>query len=354
MAEKKNLNPVWLAILGLFILGGLFTTFKIAAEGHGILSSNDQLVWTMPIATYVFLALMSSGFTQMACFPDVFGLSKYRTLARRFSFLALSTLLAAFLALSLELGSMSKMIFFIISPNIQSPIWWMGAIYLVELVFLIGKLLKSSGPSGGPGILNVFASSVSVLAPLMLGAIFSMVEARPVFFGLFLPVFYLVVSLLSGIAMANLYTKLIHTDSGDRNLTETVDTLAKAFEFTLGISVILYGMRFIFKSTTILEAFSASGNLIPFVILIAGFVCLKSLGSNSPIPAVLALIGIFGCHLEWMLDGQIRAIGIYEGSFANATAYWSNIWEWLIVFFSLGVMLLLYTLGEKFLNLKET
>ncbi len=357
MAEKKDPNPIWLATLGLFIIAGLYTTFRIVTEGHGMLSSDDQLVWTMPIATYVFLALMSSGFTQMACFPDVFGLHEFKHLARRFSFLALSTLLAAFLALSLELGSVFKMVYFVFSPNLSSPIWWMGAIYSVELVFLIGKLVKAQILVGETNFISILASGVSILAPLMLGAVFSMVEARPVFFGLFMPVFFLVVSFLCGIAMANLHTRMIYSSSErshDDDLVETLDEFAKAFEFTLGIAVILYAMRFVFKSTTFLEAFTGGFNLIPLVILVLSFVCIKTLGPNSLIPAMLALVGVFGCHLEWLFDGQSQAIGVYQGLFVDASAYWSNIWEWLIALFAISVMLLLFTLGEKLLDLEGT
>ncbi|MBF0234119.1 MAG: polysulfide reductase NrfD [Desulfamplus sp.] len=361
METKKNFYNIWLALLGVLILGGLYTTFKIIMEGHGILGGNDMLVWTMPIATYVFLALMSSGFVQLSSFPAVFDLGKYKHLARRFSYMALATLLAAFLALSLELGSLFKMVYFIFSPNLSSPMWWMSAIYLAELVFIMSKLISSRKSKQTPKPLSIISSGVSVLAPLMLGAIFSMIETRPVFFGLFIPVFFLALAFLSATAMVilwNFILDFLETGKNTTAATNIVELFSKGFEFALGISILLYAMRFVFKATTNLDAFTASITLFPILMLVISFILIKLPASNSnknyPPSALLALIGIVGCHMELLYDGQARTVGVLKGIMPEVAPYWSNPWEWLIFLFAIGVMFALYTLGEKVFQLNET
>ncbi|MBW2487196.1 MAG: hypothetical protein JRE72_07240, partial [Deltaproteobacteria bacterium] len=52
---------LWYGLLGLGILMGLLTAYRVLiSTGFVLYAKTDILVWTMPIAAYVFFSLTSS------------------------------------------------------------------------------------------------------------------------------------------------------------------------------------------------------------------------------------------------------------------------------------------------------
>ncbi|GAG83140.1 unnamed protein product, partial [marine sediment metagenome] len=74
MKGKNGLYYIWMALLGMGVIAGLITTFKLFTEGHGLFNANDVLIWTLPLGVYLFLALTSSGLTLLAAIPLVLGI----------------------------------------------------------------------------------------------------------------------------------------------------------------------------------------------------------------------------------------------------------------------------------------
>ena len=132
----------WLGLLGIAILIGLFAAFKLLTEGHHLFNANDVLIWSLPLGVYIYLALASSGLTLLASIPLVFGVKRYEPFAKRLVFLAIAALLGGFISIGLELGNVLNMVYILFSPNLSSPIWWMGTIYSIELVVLVLKFQR--------------------------------------------------------------------------------------------------------------------------------------------------------------------------------------------------------------------
>jgi molybdopterin-containing oxidoreductase family membrane subunit len=57
-------------------------------------------------------------------------------------------------------------------------------------------------------------------------------------------------------------------------------------------------------------------------------------------------------HMEILLAGQSHPVGPKAGQFPQYVQYVPSIWEVLVMVFALAVMLLLYTLGERYLRLQ--
>ena len=56
-----NRFHLWIGLLGLGILLGLWTTFKVYTVGFTVYAKTDVLVWTLPLSTYIFFSLTSAG-----------------------------------------------------------------------------------------------------------------------------------------------------------------------------------------------------------------------------------------------------------------------------------------------------
>lgn len=376
MSEKKGLYGIWLVVLGIAILIGLYTALKIFIQGHGLFNTNDVIIWSLPLGVYIFLALTSSGLTLLAGVPLVLMVKKYEPFAKRLVFLAIATLLGAFVAIGLELGSVENMFWILFSPNFSSPIWWMGFIYSVELLVLIVKfwrMHKGDWHSGFSNALGVISFLLALIAPLMIGSVFGITESRVTYFGSMMSVYSLVLGLLSGTALFLLYSTIFHRVTGNgavERQTPLYNEFTVIFAYVAGIAVVLSLVKFAIESATTVpeflvyhkfeHAFGAwqgfhfevlLGLFLPFVLLLIPSVR-KSMGGKA-VTSALILVGTLMMHMEILLAGQSRPVGPKAEQYPAFISYFPSIWEWLVFVFALAVMLLLYTLGERYLKLAE-
>ena len=217
MSAKKGLYGTWMAVLGLAVLIGLYTTYKLFADGHVLFNTNDVIIWSLPLGVYIYLALASSGLTILAALPLVFGIRKYEPFAKRLVFLAIATLCGAFVSIGLELGNVFHMIYIMLSPNFSSPIWWMGAIYSVELVVLVVKFAlmhKGDWHSGFSKFLATASFLLAIVAPLMIGSVFGITESRVTYFGPVMSIYCLLMAFMSGTALFLFYSLIVNKLDG--------------------------------------------------------------------------------------------------------------------------------------------
>ncbi len=376
MSEKKGLYGIWLVVLGIAILIGLYTALKIFIQGHGLFNTNDVIIWSLPLGVYIFLALTSSGLTLLAGVPLVLMVKKYEPFAKRLVFLAIATLLGAFVAIGLELGSVENMFWILFSPNFSSPIWWMAFIYNVELLVLIVKfwrMHKGDWHSGFSNALGVISFLLALIAPLMIGSVFGITESRVTYFGSMMSVYSLVLGLLSGTALFLLYSTIFHRVTGNgavERQTPLYNEFTVIFAYVAGIAVVLSLVKFAIESASTVpeflvyhkfeHAFGAwrgfhfevlLGLFLPFVLLLIPSVR-KNIGGKIVISALI-LVGTLMMHMEILLAGQSHPVGPKAEQYPAFISYFPSIWEWMVFVFTLAVMLLLYTLGERYLKLAE-
>ena len=217
MNGNKSLYPIWLGVLGVALLAGLVAAAFIFMQGHVLFNANDVLIWTLPLGVYIFLALSSSGLTLLSALPLVFGIKKYEPFAKRLVFLSIATLCGGFVSIGLELGSIFHMIYIMLSPNLSSPIWWMGAIYSVELVVLALKFWKmhtGDYHSSFSKLLGTASFVLALIAPLMIGSVFGLTESRATYFGPVMSIYCLLMAVLSGTALFILYSMVVGRVTG--------------------------------------------------------------------------------------------------------------------------------------------
>ncbi|MBW2613385.1 MAG: polysulfide reductase NrfD [Deltaproteobacteria bacterium] len=373
MSAKKGLFSIWMAILGIIILIGLFTTYKLFTTGHVLFNTNDVVIWSLPLGVYIYLALASSGLTILAALPLVFGIGKYEPFAKRLVFLAIATLCGAFVSIGLELGNVFHMIYIMFSPNLSSPIWWMGAIYGLELIVLIvkfGLMHKGDWHSGFSKALATASFILALVAPLMIGSVFGITESRVTYFGPVMSIYCLLMAFMSGTALFLFYSLIVNKLNGNGVPTELYDEFALIFTYATAVVVGFTLLKFAIESATVVPEFLAYhqfehafgairglhtevllGLFLPFVLLLFPAVR-KSVGGKIAASALI-LTGTLFMHMEILLAGQSHPVGPKAEQYPEFINYFPSIWEFLVFLFALGIMLLLYSLGERFLNLTE-
>lgn len=376
MKSSNSAYFTWLGLIGLAIAAGLFAAFRLFSEGHYLFNTNDVLLWSLPLGVYIYLALTSSGLTLLASLPLVFGVKKFEPLAKRLVFLAIATLLAGFVSIGLELGDVFHMVYILLSPNFSSPIWWMGFIYIIELVVMIVKfILLHKGDRHSPfsKVLGHISFIAALVAPLMIGSIFGLTESRVTYFGPVMSIYCLLMAVLSGAALCVFYS-LILSSSGKKDMDDLSvainDDITRIFTYTLGTVIVFSLVKVAIESATVIpdflnyrqyaQAFGGIGKLntevligliVPFILM--AIPSIRAVHGSRILVSALVLVGTLAMHMEILLAGQSRPIGPKAEQFPEYISYFPSTNEWLVMLLAIAVALLLYTLGERYLKLES-
>jgi Ni/Fe-hydrogenase subunit HybB-like protein len=378
MNGNKSLYPIWLGVLGVALLAGAVAGVFIFIQGHVLFNANDVLIWTLPLGVYIFLALSSSGLTLLSALPLVFGIKKYEPFAKRLVFLAIATLCGGFVSIGLELGSIFHMIYIMLSPNLSSPIWWMGAIYSVELAVLALKFWKmhtGDYHSSLSKLLGTASFVLALIAPLMIGSVFGLTESRATYFGPMMSIYCLLMAVLSGTALFILYSMVVGRVTANASSGEyaavVYDDFTLILTYAAGIVVAFTLLKIAIESSTTIPAFLVYhrfehlfgaigvfgtevllGLFLPFVLLLIPAV--RGSVGGRVFASALIFVGSLARHMEILLAGQSHPVGPKAEQFPQYVQYVPSVWELLVLVFALAVMLLLYTLGERYLKLSES
>ena len=347
--------------------------FNLVTQGHSAFGTSSEVPWGLPIATYVFFVLTSTGLTFVASLAMVFNFDQYYPIAKRCIWLAVATLIAGFSVLGLEIGRPFRMWSLPFALQISSPMWWMGMFYGTYLVLLLLKFLMvqlgdwDSRLSRALGI----ASFVSVvLAHGNLGALFGMMFMRPFWYDGLNVVYFLVVAALSGVAFAVLFTYLSSRLNGyrmpDRVSVLMTNVMPQLLAATLGIVLIFMIARtynglwskldglevFYLMVTSPLFQFEFwIGLVLPFLVLLSPTYRRK--------PAVLAgaatlvIIALFIGRYEYVAGGQL--VPLFRGMAVTGYAEYSpSFTEWMLVVFGASITVFIYAAGDRLFGLADS
>ena len=359
---------LWYGLLGLGILLGLLTVYRVFTSGFVLYAKTDILVWTMPIAAYVFFSLTSSGLAFVSSIPVVFGIKRYQPIEKRTAFLEIAVLVAAFACLLLHLGSPWNAIYFLFSPNFSSPLWWLGMLYGLYFVVLLLSFWRMHTAQLSKG-LGIFTFIIAIATSTVLGWLFGFPDARPVFNANFLAMYFPLTGFASALAAVLLFSLAYHRFSqnplreGERNL---YDDIGKLFGVVIGLTLIFFIWR------TIVGGASASaiefagfrhmlgsgwyhlalwvGLVIPLLLISIPSVRKATWGKVTS--SALFLVGMFAGRMEMVLSGLVMPTGPKAEGQLPFVSYWPTIWEVFVLVFGLAVLLLVYTLGERHLKLQ--
>lgn len=375
----KNLNEfkgsgafyAWVLFL-LFLLGlGLYAIVIRFTQFEESLGVSQWMQWGILISTYVFFAVTSTGIAIISSFGHIFGIKKYELIGKRGVILAIFALISAFIAIGMELEFPYRLpIYYILAPNFSSPIWWMGFWYSLSLMFKFGELLfviilenHKLGKIAGIGSLAFGVAGISTL-----GAVFGVISARPLWYGSYMPIYFILSGLISGAALLIIVNILVPWARKEKMSTEMKELMLDlgklmAVFLTIGLFAVIWRIIIAiyghvpggYESTMILLSGSLSigfwgfeivlGILIPLVLL----VFMKRTIGRVLTASCLVLVGMFVMRYNFMVAGQL--VPVLGGQIY--AVYFPSYVEILITVMAMAFCALVYTLCETFLRLDE-
>lgn len=365
----------WLGSVLLAAASGLFVLYQIVFVGHkSFNTSSDGVNWGLAISTYVYFALISSGLTMIASLGTVFGFKQFLPIAKRCIFLAIITLVAGFSVLALELGHPFRMLWAVpTGMQVISPMFWMGVFYTIDLVLLIVKFYLmwqedwDSPLSHAVGIAGFVAV---ILASGMLGLVFASMVMRPLWYGPFTSIYFMLSAALSG-AAAIVVTTYMAYGYDRRTMPDRLREMASSHELPMvfatliGLTLIMFVTRFwvgLWSNLDGLDAFRALlktplfhielwlGLVLPFFMMLAPSMQ-RRMGPQL-VAAFLVLGAMFVNRYEYIVGGQL--VPMFKGTWPNSLEpYFPSLTEWALTAFGFGIALALYAFGEKLFHLSD-
>jgi molybdopterin-containing oxidoreductase family membrane subunit len=375
----QTIAPYNGAVLTLGVAGAAVTAafvfYMLMTAGHAAFNgTSDGVMWGLPVATYVFLAISSTGLTMVAALATVFGLKSFYPIAKRCLWLSIALLVSGFAALALELGHPFRLLWAIpLSGQFASPLVWMGVFYLIALVAIVIKfrhLHRGDWSSAGSRKVGQAAMVGEMLAIVTLGLAFGMMYMRPFWYDGLAPINFLVLAAVGGAGFAVLISYLVHGFSQhampDSLRALMTQTMPKLFAAVLVLLLVITAGRTItglwtnadgaevFRWTTGSPWFHLAlwgGIVLPLYLMLSP--TFRSQAGAQLAAASLALLGIAIDRYQYVIGGQI--VPLFKGQWApDLIPYVPSVTEWSVALFALALAAAIYAWGEKALDLSAS
>ena len=399
--ETLEKRLFWTAGIVLF-LAGLFGWYSRLVDGHIDADYGSVIPWGLWIAAYIYFIGLSAGSFLISSLVYVFRVKRFESIGRVALFTALVTLFLALLAVWADIGRMERFWHVFAYPNFRSPMAWMIWLYTAYFLLVAAELwfvLRAELVAGATGtgararLYRVLALGskdttpqgaerdrrrVRVLAlvgiPLAImfhggvGALFGVVAARPAWNSGIFPILFLVSALASGAALLTLVSAIFQ--DGWRRNRETLealghivlgllllDLLFQASEFLVAaygqVPGHVEGLKLVFTGPYWWVFWGwqlAIGTVLPIVLL-------STRTRHSPrwvaAASFLVAVGFIGLRLNIVIPAlaveEIDGLADAVSSPRFSTSYFPSAMEWALAAGIVGLGLLLFGLGERFL-----
>ena len=334
MQLRNFFTPTWAVIVIGLLFGAYFAIGELSVGGR--FATNNAMIWTLPLVTYIFLALMSTGVSIVLGYAILTQREEIVGQQRALLILAISLLIGGFVALGTELGSPLHLFWLLFTPNLTSPIWYMGALYSIELVLLLIKLFRDlQGRHGQIDQTLTWATlGVAVAAALMLGAVFGTVTGRADFSGLQASILTVTVAMASGVAVIVLTQPL-------GALAQMLVRMLRGFSALMAILLALRWGYEAQSSVVELQGWVEGWMILPFA-AVAFF------GGRLPRTAAgLTAAASLWIELAFVITGQTVSLGPMATWYGAAQAYLPNLAEVGILVLGIAVAAALFQLGRQ-------
>ncbi len=363
----------WIVISLVFIAVGLFGMIHVFLYGqkysYGV---TREIPWGLLIVGYALLVATSAGLTLISSLGFIWGFKQFNPLVKRTLWLAIAMLIGGFYLLFWDLGGPFKLqilrfIKYFYPFHYTSPVWWMGfflAVYMfllfIEFYFLMNKHYKLTFIFG---LLTFF---LAIFSLGNLGSEFSYDITRYFWNGPFLPIDFIISALVTG----SIFAIFIQYFSNNRNNSNmhTLISLAKILVLFLGIMVFfeiwkiltsIYGhppMKYEATMMLIDGALAISfwvfgviiGIIMPVILL---FISKFKSSKIILLSAFLVIIGMYVMRYDMVYAGQIVSVVSGYLPHVRYAVYRPSLSEISLFISSIGVVGIIYFIGERFLNL---
>lgn len=198
---RRFFRILWAAA---FIIGTTAVLERLFV-GKKLVNLGSYVTWGLWVSLYIYLIGLSSGAYIFSSVATVFNLKVFQKLRNISLLTSLVTLLAALLAITLDLGHWERFWYVFIHPTPSSMMSWMVWLYSAYFLLLAFQAFFTFAKLDEKvRALSIIGFPLAIAIPACGGSLFGVVGARPYWHSAIFPVLFLFEALLSGISLITL------------------------------------------------------------------------------------------------------------------------------------------------------
>jgi molybdopterin-containing oxidoreductase family membrane subunit len=364
---------IWLILSFAVAAVGIYGMIQVFTHGqeesYGI---SREVPWGILIIAYSFLVAISVGTAIIGSLAHVFKIESFHILSKKVALISLASLVGAFYLIFWELAGpfelqALRLVMYFTEFEITSPIWWMVTFYMLELPLLALEvyflLSKKKNSAFMAALVGFF---LGIIAYGTLAFVFASNATRPLWHTSSFSLFFIISAVVAGISV--ILTMIYLNNKSESK--ESIIALSKTLFILLFIMFFIDIWNIIINTYGVDTELSATMKLfigdgvmasnfyyyeIIFGIVIPMILILMARFKTSFLTAIaglLALVGVFFSRFDTIIGGQLLSrpsstMDFIEHTYAVSTS------ELLLFISGLGVVGIVYFLGDKFFNLEE-
>lgn len=357
-----------LAIIALAI--GSWGVFQVLIQGnHGALTS--YVPWGLWVGIYVYLVWLEIG-TILAFILLRYGLQVegLENLGPVVTLAALAALTGALFIIGMDLGHPFRFWKAYFQPSFSSLMTWMIWLHTIYLVILVAELYAYRQQKKSlVKTLSLASIPVGVVLIAVIGGLFGVIAARPYWNASVLPLLFFISSLVAGLGLLILLHLLFSPSAGVPAYAETARRLAGYFMVGIVIGIFAAGANALVIAYPNIPAHAEGlrlalfgpywwtlwivhwlfGVIVPLLLLVwnrrnlwvIGIAAALMVWTFVMVPLNIVIPGLAYPTPE--LEGIKQAMVHHRLSFD----YFPDTTEWLVVVFTAGVALAIFTVGYR-------
>ncbi len=381
----------WLGLVGVFLLIGLAAAVQVFWKGLVVTNMSDSVPWGLWITLDLSAIALGAGAFMLSAIVYIFGLEQFRPILRLAVFVGFIGYTVALLSLVLDIGRPDRFYHPWIYWNVHSVLWeitWCITIYLTILVLEFAPIVtEAKFFDRWPWIRSAAATlhkaapafallglGISLLHQSSLGATYGIVKSRPIWFKPSMPIMFIISAVAVGPALTMAVAIVLEWVTGKKAVPYNVLRTIARFS---GFGLLVYGYiklwdfmattyygntQAVAKSLLLLNqrtpyTFSVwvvevlLGIVVPVILFLTPRFNRNS--ANLVLGAGLAVIGLIVNRWNVTVSGLFVPLEYSPGTLYTLDPgnYFPNLIEWGVAIGLIGYILLMITLGARYLPL---
>jgi molybdopterin-containing oxidoreductase family membrane subunit len=384
----------WFAFISLCLVIGIVAAINVFVQGLEITNMSNVVPWGLWITIDLASIALGAGAFTLSAIVYLFGIKRLQSIVRLAVFVGFIGYTSALLTLVMDIGRPDRFWHPWVYWNVHSVLWeitWCITIYLTILVveFLpvlvdanvldriprIGQIRSAAHflHKGAP-ILALLGLGISLLHQSSLGATYGIVKSRPIWFKPSMPMLFILSAVSVGPALTMAVAIILEWITGKRKISQDVITTIARFS---GLGILVYGylkfwdlaaVTYYGRTPSVDEALHLLRTQTPYnfsfwvfevilgVIVPAILFLTPRLNRNSlslVIGALFAVVGVIINRWNVTVSGLFVPLAYSPGTLYQLEPgrYFPNLVEWGIAVGIIGYVLLMITLGVRYLPL---
>lgn len=388
---KTLLFPMWVIILLLFIVSGLFGAYQVLSQGLAVTNLSDIVPWGLWIGIDLSAIALAAGAFTLSAAVYLLKMNELKPVARTAVFLGFLGYSMAMMTLLMDIGRPDRFWHAFAFWNVHSPLWEVTmcvglyfTVLILEMLPIIGRaeIVRSRWPRLGGSMewVHILAPILAVLGLLLslmhqssLGATYGVLGGRPFWYRSSLAVLFLVSAMAAGPALTVFASRSAAAVSARIHIDDTV--LDKVTHFVGWVLVVYLYLRvwdtlsMVYTHqpgrTEALEMLTSGafafnfwglemllGIVIPMIIFLSPR--LRQRPSLRLLAPLLVVIGLVAYRWDTNMVGQLVVFNFLpEQTLPLFTTYVPNLTEWRVGLGVISFGLLGFTLGVRYFNVVD-